>query len=89
MTPPGSLDDLFGPMDNKPMSMSTEGIPSIVAVEAPIETEVDDDGGDDGSGGDDNDDDGFGDFDAAPSPAPSPNSRTCQTPPRERNTRGR
>ena len=74
MTPAGSLDDLFGPMDNKPMSMSTEDIPSIVAVEAPTETEVDDDddGGGDGGGGGDDDDDGFGDFDAAPSPAPSP-----------------
>ena len=62
MTPVASLDDLFGPMDNKPMSMSTEDIPSIVAVEAPTETEVDDD-------------DGFGDFDAAPSPAPSPSPK--------------
>ena len=61
MTPAASLDDLFGPMDNKLMSMSTEDIPSIVAVEAPTETEVDDD---------DDDDDGFGDFDAAPSPSP-------------------
>jgi hypothetical protein len=54
--PAASFDDLFGPTENKPMSMSTDDIPSVIAVEAPVETEADGD-------------DGFGDLDAAPSPA--------------------
>ena len=81
MTPAASLDDLFGPMDNKLMSMSTEDIPSIVAVEAPTETEVDDD--------DDGTTTTTGSGISTRRRRRLPNLRTFQTPPRGRNTRGR